>query len=184
MSRVQQPTVHSSKPSSRSALSPHLVPSVPRPAARRYAAAPQAFVRGCCSMPFGARRADQQVLDQLFREVMGFDSGGSQPAARDFELPLAVDAADEGSAYVFRADIPGVLRQDLKVLPFFQPLTFCRTCFKHLLFSVGPCLVLQSVCRRVATPRVDIDFKRLTSSACCGSAGLASALFFNTSKIL
>ena len=119
MSRAQQPLVHSSRLSFRSALSQQLVPSVPRPAARRCAAAPQAFVRGSCGMPFGARRADQQVLDQMLREVMGMGSAGSQPAARDFELPLAVDAADEGSAHVFRADIPGVLRQDLKVLPFF-----------------------------------------------------------------
>ena len=66
-------------------------------------------------MPFGYRRADQQLMNQMLREVMGLS--GSQSPARDFELPLAVDAADEGSAYVFRADIPGVLRTDLKVPP-------------------------------------------------------------------
>ena len=66
-------------------------------------------------MPFGERRADQQMMNQMLREVMGLSS--SQSPARDFELPLAVDAADEGSAYVFRADIPGVLRTDLKVPP-------------------------------------------------------------------
>ncbi|KAK9838707.1 hypothetical protein WJX74_001804 [Apatococcus lobatus] len=118
MSRMQQPAVDSSRLSSRSAFSQQLVSPVSRPAARlgrRCATAPQAFMRGNPCMPFGYRQADQQVLDQMFRQFMGLGVSGTQSAACDFELPLAVDAADEASSYVFRADIPGVLRQDLKV---------------------------------------------------------------------
>lgn len=62
-------------------------------------------------MPFGAGRASQQILEQMLQDAVTVDS----PASRDFGLPLAVDAADEGEEYVFFADIPGVQRQDLKV---------------------------------------------------------------------
>ncbi|KAK9838918.1 hypothetical protein WJX74_005872 [Apatococcus lobatus] len=115
MSSMQQSLARTSRLSSRPAVSQQLRASVIRPAARRGASAPEAFLRGRCGMPSGNRRADQQVLDQMLREVMGLSFSGAQQAGRDFELPLPIDAADEGSAYVFRADIPGVLRQDLKV---------------------------------------------------------------------
>ncbi|KAK9839004.1 hypothetical protein WJX74_007655 [Apatococcus lobatus] len=114
-SSMQQSLARTSRLSSRPAVTQQFHSSVVRPAARRCTSAPQAFLRGGCGMPSGYRRADQQVLDQMLREVMGLSSPGSQQAARDYKLPLPVDAADEGSAYVFRADIPGVLRQDLRV---------------------------------------------------------------------
>ena len=76
-------------------------------------------------MPFGVRR-ERQILDQMLRDGLGLGFHGPAPAAGDYEVPLAVDAADEDDAYVFRADIPGVFREDLKV-----PAAFLL-CFHYL----------------------------------------------------
>ena len=110
---VQQPGLQSSKlrPSVGAHQSLSYRPT--RLTAHRTALAPQAFVRGTCGMPFGAGRASQQVLEQMLQEIASV----SPSSRRSTELPLAVDAADEGEAYVFSADIPGVQRQDLKVSP-------------------------------------------------------------------
>ena len=121
MSCLQQPTIIASKLSLRSAASQRLVSPMSYSTGRRSPTPPQAIMRGICGMPFGDTQANQQVMDQMLRQCLGLDCSGSQSAAADFELPLAVDAAEEGSTYVFRADIPGVLRENLKV----QDFLFC-----------------------------------------------------------
>ncbi|KAK9817344.1 hypothetical protein WJX74_006521 [Apatococcus lobatus] len=111
MSLVQQPGLHSSKLNSRSGAQ-QLLSSLPaRVAVRRAVVPPQAFVRGTCGMPFGAGRASQQILEQMLQDAATVGSA----AVRDIDLPLAVDAVDEGEEYLFFADLPGVQRQDLKV---------------------------------------------------------------------
>lgn len=120
MALLQQPGLcaskHTSRPNAHNALS--FLPS--RTSARRAAVVPCAFVRGTCGMPFGAGRASQQILEQMLQDAVTVGSS----ASRDFELPLAVDAADEGEEYVFFADIPGVQRHDLKVQFVYRRLFF------------------------------------------------------------
>ncbi len=139
MSCLQQPLVQPSRLSSSSALSTTNVPAaaILRPARRAQRTVPQAFMGGYCGSPFAASRVNQQILQQMFQQASDMARSPTETSS-DFELPLAVDAADEGDMYVFRADIPGVQRADLKVC-FLSP--GCPL-WVRLSFLVPVCLVV------------------------------------------
>ena len=113
LTRVQQPAIQSPRLSARFSLSNTLPAVSVRHSTRRPIKAPQAYFRPNSGLPFWAARAGQAILEEMLQEVNDVSSYSS--AAKDFELPLAVDSAEEEDAYVFRADIPGVHRANLKV---------------------------------------------------------------------